>query len=119
MVFEKKVHLITGRKNPKTKEKIRLKLRYLLNSYSKCFIGISNEPDSRLRFRLDQEGYKALYYVYRSATLENVIHYTETFQDLYINELVDVEEYLSHAVNEEENGPYFLFVAARKRKRGY
>ena len=119
MIFEKREHLVTGRINPKTKEKIRLKLRFLLNQYSKCIIGISNEPDGRLRFRLDQEGYKALFYVYKSANFDNCNEYTKTFQDLYINELLKDEEELSTAIDEAEKGPYFLFFAGRKAKRGY
>ncbi len=119
MVFEKKDYLITGRKNPKTKEKIRLKLRYLLNNYSKCLIGISNQADGRLRFRLEKEGYRALFYVYRSATFESVEHYTKVFQDLYVNETNKEYEELANAISEDGKGPFFLFVAARKPKRGY
>ena len=119
MLFEKKEHLVTGRTNPKTKEKIRLKLRFLLNRYAKCIIGISNEPDGRLRFRLEQAGYKALYYVYKSSKLENTKEYTEIFQALYQNELLQDQQEFTTALDEEEKGPYFLFIAGRKSKRGY
>lgn len=119
MVFEKKDYLITGRKNQKTKEKIRLKLRYLLNKHSKCIVGISNQSDSGLRFRLEKEGYRALFYVYKSATFESVDHYVKTFRDLYVNEVNLENEELAEAIVENATGPFFLFVAARKAKRGY
>lgn len=119
MVFEKKEYLITGRVDPKTKEKIRLKLRLLLNKYSKCIIGISNEPDGRLRFRFEQMGYKGLFYVYKSNNFDSTNLYTQTFQDLYVNELLKSAEEFSTAIDETKKGPYYLFVAAKKQKGGY
>ena len=117
MEFEKKLQLVTGRKSPKIKEKIRLKLRLLLNNYGKCILGISNQPDDRLRFKLDQEGYKSLFYVYKSTSLESVELYHEVFQSLYANELEDnpdLTEFIS-----EQPGAAYLFLAARRKKRGY
>ena len=120
MLFEKKEHLISGKEATKTKEKIRLKLRLILNNYSKCIIGISNQSDGRIRFRFEQEGFKALYYVFKSSNHQTTQHYTEVFQDLYINELLkDEEEEWTNAIDEKEKGPYYLFIAARKSKRGY
>jgi len=120
MLFEKKEHLISGKEASKTKEKIRLKLRLILNNYSKCIIGISNQSDGRIRFRFEQEGFKALYYVFKSSNQMTTRHYTDIFQDLYINELLkDEDGEWTNAIDEKEKGPYYLFVAARKSKRGY
>ena len=119
MVFEKKEYLITGKVDPKIKEKVRLKLRLLLNKYSKCIIGISNEPDGRLRFRFEQMGYRGLFYVFKSTSFDTANFYTETFKDLYINELLRGSEEFSMAIDEGKKGPYYLFVAAKKQKGGY
>lgn len=118
MLFEKKAQLVSGHVNAKTKEKIRLKLRFLLNRYAKCIIGISNQSDDKLRFRIDQEGYKALYYVYKSSNLKNTQHYTDSFRNLYTNELEEDLD-LHQSLEEHQNGPYYLFLAGRKLKKGY
>ncbi len=116
MDLEKNAYLVGGRKGPKTKEKIRLKLRYLLNSFSKCVIGISDAPHDNQKFYFEQKGYRYLAYVYKSSSLETAQFFVEFFRDLYVNEL-EVDE-SSDQINEDAKH-HFIYLVGKKKKKAF
>ena len=61
MNIESKEHLVKGRKNEKTQEKIRIKLRFLLNEHQKTSIFNSNYSDAKLAFHLEKKILASIY----------------------------------------------------------
>jgi len=117
MEIDKKTYLITGTKNVKTKEKIRLKLRLALNNHKRCLIGITPLTDiSRSAFYFGKDGYKHLMLIYKSASKDNVFHFLELFQSMYRNEvdLVPIDE---TSKPKKEVGPYALYLVSKTRKK--
>lgn len=118
MDLEKKTYLVGGRKGPKTKEKIRLKLRYLLNNYSKCVIGISDTPHDNQKFFFQEEGYRFFAFVYKSASVETVQYYLDFFRDLYVNELINMEDPIVDQIKESASH-HFIYFAGKKKKKAF
>ena len=116
MEIEKKAYLVGGPKNEKTREKIRLKMRMLLNNYKKCIVGTTSARKlDDVAFKLKKDGYKHFFCLYKSGSLENVAYFEEFFADMYCNEVDPLGEANGNIVS----NPYFMFVACKKSKRAF
>jgi len=114
-----KEHLITGRINEKTQEKIRIKLRFLLNKYRRASIFHSDFSDSKLAFHLENQGFKKAYIIYQSAAFKNCIFYSNVFNDLYYNEVEPLDENVFIENKEGKSKNCKLIIATKKLKKGY
>ncbi len=120
MNVEKKEYLVTGTPNKKTDEKIRLKLRLLLNSYKKCILGITPIKDvPRLAYEFELVGYKNLFYIYKSTSEHKIKMSYEHFYSMHINELItegfEEIKYPEKAV--PSDGPLLLYLLGKSKKR--
>lgn len=120
MEYVTREYRVKGRPNEKTKEKIRIKIRFLLNKHSKASIFVSNFSDSKLNFQLENDGYKHASVVYQSSSLKSARNYENVFNELYVNEVSPVEEnqYLDEN-NKSRTPDYKLIVAFRKLRKSY
>jgi len=119
MHYELKDFLVKGRKNEKTKEKLRINIRLLLNKHKGASIFVSNFSNSKLSFILEQDGFKAAFLMYKSSTLTSCTYFNTAFNDLYINELMPVEETSYCSKEEKEKTTYKVILAFRKIKKAF
>ena len=120
MEIDKKNYLVTGTLNDKTREKIRLKLRMIFNNYKKCIIGTTEiKAVPGLGYSFEQDGFKHLFFVYKSSSFEKVRQFKIMFQEMYQNELgdFDFEESASEEPKPGEKGPYVMYIIGKSKKR--
>ncbi len=117
MVIEKKAFLVGGPKNVKTREKIRLKLRLVLNNHKKCSIGYASAGDlDDIAYKFKKDGYKHLFCIYKSASLESVVHFEDFFADMYCNE---VDRIPTNEEDVAQSYTYFMYIVCKKSKRAF
>lgn len=113
MEIDKKDYIVKGSPDAETKEKMRLKLRQLLNKYKKCsfgIIGIKSVP--KIAFEYSKEGFNHFFFIYKSSSLKKVTFFENIFKEIYRNEITVKEHEL-----DEENKPYLLYLAGKKKKK--
>ncbi len=118
MHYELQDFLVKGRKNDKTKEKLRINIRFLLNKHKAASLFISNFSNSKMTFQLEKDGFKAAFFVYKSTAISNCMIYNEAFNDLYINELLPIADNLYCNANEEKS-TFKIVLAFRKTKKSF
>lgn len=120
MDVEKKEYLIKGTPNKQTNEKIRLKLRLLLNGHKKCILGVTPVKDiPRLAYQFELAGYKNLFFIYKSTSELKIKAFYEHFYAMYENELI-TEEYEDLKYPEKavpSDGPLLLYLLGKTKKR--
>jgi len=115
MEIDKTTYQVSGTKTPQTKEKIRLKLRLLLNNYKKCEIGITSFTNiSKKAFYLGEAGFKHFVVIYKSNSKDSVTHYLDTFKAMYRNEVKVLAE---DDTDKAPTKPFVLFIVGRSKKR--
>lgn len=118
MQLESKYFLVKGRKNDKTKEKLRINIRLLLNKHKSPSLFISNFSNSKLAFHLEREQYKAAFLVFKSTSEANCEFYSEAFNNLYSNEMQPIDQTTFLDRTNEKNS-YQLILAFRKKRKSF
>jgi len=118
MEIDKKNYLVSGPKDDKTREKIRLKLRLIFNNYKRCVIGTAHVKEiPRLGYSFQEEGYKHLFFIYKSTSKDKVIHFEEAFREMYRNEIEAFERQQSLLEKEDDKGQYVLYISGKTKKK--
>lgn len=122
MEIDKKNYLVSGPKDDKTREKIRLKMRLIFNNYKRCVIGTAHVKEiPGLGYSFQEEGYKHLFFVYKSASKDKVLHFEDEFREMYRNEIEELErlqeELERKNAENKEKGQYVLYISGKTKKR--
>jgi hypothetical protein len=120
MDVEKKEYLVTGTPNKKANEKIRLKLRLLINGHKKCILGITPIKDvPRLAYEFELVVYKYLFYLYKSTSEQKIKMFYNHFYSMYANELTteEFEEIKCPEKAVTNDGPLLLYLLGKSKKR--
>jgi len=120
MEIDKKNYLVSGPKDDKTREKIRLKMRLIFNNYKRCVIGTAHVKEiPGLGYSFQEEGYKHLFFVYKSSSKDKVTDFEEDFRKMYRNEIEEFEKLQDELEKKEgkEKGQYVLYISGKKKKK--
>ncbi len=117
MEIDKKNYLVSGPKDDKTREKIRLKMRLIFNNYKRCRIGTAHVKEiPGIGYSFQEEGYKHLFFIYKSASVDKVSHFEEAFREMYRNEIEELEKEMEQK-GLDEKGQYVLYVTGKTKKK--
>ena len=69
-------------------------------------------------YSFQEEGYKHLFFVYKSASKDKVSHFEEEFREMYRNEIEELERLEEEAEKKgKEKGQYVLYISGKTKKR--
>ncbi|NNE29787.1 MAG: hypothetical protein HKN16_09120 [Saprospiraceae bacterium] len=124
MTLDKHDFLVTGPASGATREKIRLKLRLLLNKYKNPKLIITNYKDDKLNFEFDRISSKHAVAVYKTSSIKSVKKFWADFIDLYNNEWTEIEEenltWVNGPIEEgKPKGPFHLIISFSSARKGY
>jgi len=121
MEIDKKNYLVSGPKDEKTREKIRLKMRLIFNNYKRCIIGTAHVKEiPGLGYSFQEDGYKHLFFIYKSTSKAKVAYFEEAFREMYRNEIEIIEEEGEEGGATgivKEKGQYVLYITGKTKKK--
>lgn len=124
MTLDKLTYLVKGSATSAVREKIRLKLRLLLNKHKNPRLIITDYPDQKLKFELERLSCKTNAVIYSSTKYQEVFDYWKDFGDLYFNEWVNNEDENlswidSDTTKKSKKVQFKLLVACKSARRSF
>lgn len=124
MTLDKSTYLVKGDASTAVREKIRLKLRLLLNKHKNPRLILTDYSDQKLQFELERLSCKTSAIIYSSRKYDEVFAYWEDFNDLYLNEWVQTGDesrlWINSATTSKSKKSQFkLLVACKSARRSF
>jgi len=124
MTLDKLTYLVKGAASSAVREKIRLKLRMLLNKHKNPRLIITDYGDQKLLFELERLACKNSALLYASKDYSAVQEFWLDFKNLYSNEWVEDNEdelrwITSDTTKKSKKIEYKLILASRSAKKSF
>ena len=107
--------LVSGPKTFTTEDNLNRKIADISSSHKSCLIGKTSDPNSRT-FHFYQEGYKYMFLVYESYSMETVDYYAGYFMDKYTYKFVNKFFGKDDVLNKNSYEKHYLFIATKGLK---